>query len=1071
MPANTDKSTKLQENFLKLYQQLNPMQKQAVDTTEGPVMVLAGPGTGKTQILAMRIAYILNNPDLQVNPSNILCLTFTDSGVNAMRQRLMEIIGTEAYHVRIHTFHSFCNEVIREESQRFSGIKPIADLDSIEIFNEIIDSLDPNSPIKPFGDQYHYRSTLMAHIKNLKKESITVSKLEEVINNLEKFLDDNADLIEAFVAKNARSIKESDRDLFLEHLFVRNNNTECLYFVQLIQSWADTAEKMTDFKTLLRKFCEDNRKAIPKLRELLKVYAAYTAKLTKNKLYDFEDMILRVIAEFESDENLLADYQEQYQYILVDEYQDTNGSQSRILELLCSYYQDNPNIFVVGDDDQSIYRFQGASQENAISFSKRYQANITLLALENNYRSQQNILDLASLLIVNNNSRINKSSQSLQSSGKASTYSLAPIVVRAANSPVDELYIVGKQIQELIKQGTPASEIAVLFRRNKDALPVADMLSRMGIAFRVEAGDNVLENIEITQLIDLLKVITNPYANAYLLFNLLNYNWIQQSQYLKGVTPLDIFKANLGRQSKDKTSFVESLAANEKFTGFVNAILQAHQQDQNLKVDILLEKLVKDFGYLGYILKQPDYIIHINRLEALFKTLRGLYESPLRGLQRRSAKTLESLTLADFLRHVQLLQDNDLEIKMQNSYSAQNAVRLMTAHKSKGLEFDHVFIYGLTDKIWSNEKHRELIKFPPGLLSETQSQVDIEDDSRRLFYVAITRAKQSLHLSYHVKDDKDKGRSSSMFLTELQYENNNLISYYKSEDCDSADLENALLTKFADRQELFADVDKSFITEILVNYKMSPTHLQNYLDCPRKFFYQNLLRIPAAKQRSASLGTAVHRALHDLFRLKLVAKPNAEEFLLKQFEEYLIEEHLSETDHIDSLGHGKKILGNYYKHYAQQFHTETLLEWDFAGMGLNLDGISLTGKIDKVEIFDNNNVNVVDYKTGNPGTKSKELKAGGSYYRQIVFYNLLCDLAYRSGQSKYKMTSGELDFIEPHKDKNTFMRERINVTEQDLEDIKQEITTSYKAITEQCFDKTDDLEQCSYCQFATICGR
>ena len=167
----------LEQQFLDLYQQLNPAQKEAVDSTEGPVMVIAGPGTGKTQILAMRIANILRNPDLQISPQNILALTFTESAVTAMRNRLISIIGTEAYYVRIHTFHSFCNEVIKENPEKFFTINPISDLERIQIFNKIIDKLDPNSPVKPFGDPYLYRGDLSNLVQVLKRESIDVLAL------------------------------------------------------------------------------------------------------------------------------------------------------------------------------------------------------------------------------------------------------------------------------------------------------------------------------------------------------------------------------------------------------------------------------------------------------------------------------------------------------------------------------------------------------------------------------------------------------------------------------------------------------------------------------------------------------------------------------------------------------------------------------------------------------------------------------------------------------------------------------------------------------------------------------
>ncbi len=1084
----TVSATELEARFIKLYTKLNLAQKEAVDQVVGPVMVLAGPGTGKTQILAMRIANILRNPDLQASPANILCLTFTESAVTAMRNRLIEIIGSEAYYVRIHTFHSFCNDIIKENPEKFLTINPISELEKIQLFNEIIDSLDPTSPIKPFGEPYLYRSDLINLIQTLKRESISATKLLEATDHIEQFLKKNKDLIEDFISRHARTIKDADCDSFIEKLYVANQDSG---FVSLIQDYRDHSERIAEFKNAVKDFYEKNLKEVPKQKELAKVYKAYQERLTTKKLYDFEDMILRVINQFKNDNDLLARYQEQYQFILVDEYQDTNGAQNQIIEFLTSdpltriNSQDNlepqqdANIFVVGDDDQSIYRFQGASVENIIYFYKRYQANLKLVVLGQNYRSQQTILDVAHSGIDANEARVSKLIPSitklLNSAGEASSYDLAKVELIKSVTIDDEIYHIAKAIQKLLKQGVSASEVAVLFRENKEALPLVDTLARMGIRARIEAGDNILEDLDIAQLIDLLRVISKPESYSSLIFNLLNYNFILESEDFSEIGIREVFDLNRAKlQAGEKKPLIEVLLDHPKFSAWANKILKLKQESYNYKFDNLLEKVIKDFGYIDYILKQPNYVVRINRLDSLFKEVRSFMESPLRlGFKYDTAK---NFTIDDFISHIELLQENKLKIKAQGLKVEAEAVRLMTAHKSKGLEFEYVFIHSCRDKHWGNKPSRSKIKLPPKLIQETQSILkdDSNEDDRRLFYVAMTRAKKKLYLSYHIKNDNGQDIVPSLFVSEIaNHQGVGLIDYTEQSVLTSDEAEKLTL-KFTPRDDFAISQEAEYINSLLKDYKLSVTHLNNYLECPRKFFYQNLLRVPSAKNKHACFGTAVHEALFDLFVLMKTQEThnNGLELLLERFEHHLKEENLPEQEYNDSLGVGKKALTEYYEHYKDQFITRTELEYDFSSKGINLNGVILTGKLDKIEITDpvTKAVNVVDYKTGNPNSKAQDLNPGGDYHRQIVFYQLLCDQGHKSGQFPYTMQSGEIDFIQPGYG-NKFIKRKINVASEDLDRLKEEIELMYAAVQEHKFGKTEDLDSCARCSFKNICGR
>src|SRR4030095_5356943 len=317
---------KLESSFLQEYKRLNEKQRLAVDTIEGPVMVIAGPGTGKTKILTSRIGKILLETDAV--PKNILCLTYTDAGVVAMRTKLREMIGPDAYKVNIYTFHAFCNEVIQENLFLFekTALDAISDLERIHLLKKMIDYFPKNHPLKRYrGDAYFEVRNFDRLFSSMKREGWSSSfinqKIDEYIADLSK------------------------RDEFIYKRKYKEFN-------------------IGDVKT---ERIEEEKDKMEKLRAAVNEFDRFQQMMAEKKRYDFDDMINWVINAFEENKNLLSNYQERFLYILVDEYQDTSGTQNRIVELLINYWQ-KPNVFVVGDDDQSIYRFQGANVENMLAF-------------------------------------------------------------------------------------------------------------------------------------------------------------------------------------------------------------------------------------------------------------------------------------------------------------------------------------------------------------------------------------------------------------------------------------------------------------------------------------------------------------------------------------------------------------------------------------------------------------------------------------------------------------------------------------------------------------------------------
>ena len=357
----------LNQRYQLIYDKLNPEQKQAVDTIQGPVLVIAGPGTGKTQILSARIGKILLETDYL--PDNILCLTYTDAGKVAMRKRLQEMIGADAYRVNIHTFHSFCNQVIQENVTYFdkNTLDAVSDLERIGYIKKIIDGFKKDNPLKRYrGDVYYEIGRLNNLFSTMKKEGWSSSFIKEKIK---AYCDDlpNRDEYIAKRKSTSKGIVYLKGDLRIDKI-------------------------------------EEETKKINVLNYAADAFDEYQNIMHQHNRYDFDDMINWVIRVFENNESLLQDYQEKYQFILVDEFQDTSGTQNQLVNLLCSQI-DQPNIFVVGDDDQSIYRFQGANVENIQEYKSRYSSQLIDIVLKSNYRSTQRILDISKSIIENKSSK------------------------------------------------------------------------------------------------------------------------------------------------------------------------------------------------------------------------------------------------------------------------------------------------------------------------------------------------------------------------------------------------------------------------------------------------------------------------------------------------------------------------------------------------------------------------------------------------------------------------------------------------------------------------------------------
>lgn len=969
-------------------------------------MVIAGPGTGKTQILTLRIANILQKTDME--PDNVLALTFTESGVASMRRRLMELIGGPAYTVAISTFHGFCNDIIGNHPENFPriiGAEPVTDVDRVRIIERILEE-HPLELLRPYGDPTYYVGRILSSIDKLKQEGVPVDRFE------------------AIVAKELHAF-ESIEDLYHDK-GVHKGKMKGVY--------------------------QKRQKNIKKNEELVLLYKEYERALAEGKWYDFADMIMEVLGVLQRDENLLLLLQEQYQYILVDEHQDTNNAQNRIVELLCGFHQ-NPNIFVVGDEKQAIYRFQGASLENFLYFQKLY-PSAQLIVLEENYRSTQIILDAAHGVIPGK--------KELRANAP---HALRPIRIGAFANEDAERYGIARDIKERIAQGAAPEDIAILYRNNRDAFPMMEMLERMGVPAVIESDQDIMRDDEIGKMVGILRAV-NAFGSPEEFIRMLHIDFL-------GVEPLDLYKcmeyANRNRMSIYDVVRSEQVLQDEKLDlqkpdvlrEMYGKMAQWNAVAKNKGLAESVEMVMRESGLLAHILAGVEPVEKMEKLTAFFDEIKKLVEA------HRDAK------LADLFVHLDTMERHGLTIKRSIGGHGIGKVHLMTAHRSKGLEFDHVYIINAFDTHWGNKKSRELLALPMAVFARTEDPIGETDDEnadeRRLFYVALTRAKQTATVTYAKENTQKREQLPSLFIGEIR---NDLCESMNTKAYEQ-ELAGHKELLFTPRAITAVDIrDKEYIKELFMRNGLSATALNNYLVCPWRYFYSNLLRIPGAPEKHQMFGTAVHNALQDFFNA-VADRGMDRQFLIDKFTYHLGRQSLSGRDFEDAKKKGITALEGYFNTYYQTWRGNVLTEYAVSDVMMTPE-IRLTGKIDKMEFLDaGKRVNVVDYKTGKPKSrnqiegKAKESEGederegqneGGGIKRQLVFYKVLLDR-----QGKYDMVSADVDFIEPMQSGN-YKKEMFEVTPEEIAALEKEIVRVGAEIIEGSFwGKRCEDPNCEYC--------
>lgn len=1042
---------------------LTARQRAAVEAVEGPVMVLAGPGTGKTEVLTMRIATILRMT--QADPGNILCLTFTDSVAAAMRDRLFEIIGEAAYGVRMTTFHAFCREVIAEHPDAFpaAGAAVLSGAERVELFRSLLDELPGTNRLKPFGRPYTLVGDLIRAVQQLKKEGVTPTRLRALVRCNQAIGRQLGQTLAPFFSlppgkRTAAVCTAAARDVRAIVDSVAGGEALAPVMAAIIERYRQEAEQARDgrtagkartqFKRELKRIVDRVLVHGPRWRALARVYARYQDQLRERDRIDFEDMLLLVVERLCQDEGLMARLQERWHYILVDEYQDTNGAQNELLMGLGSFYP-NPNIFVVGDDQQSIFRFQGASLENLLTFYERYRRWVRVLPLTDNWRSQRTILDAARAVIVRNTAALDELGvdRVLQAQRAGARVKLERRIFTSGDA---EDYWVASRIQELLAMGVPAREIAVLYRYNRDADSLSDFLRRLNVPMHMTAGEDVLADRRVQQLLVLLQAVADPRDET--LADVLFYDFLKLSA-------LDALKivyaaarsrrgvlAVLGSAAQLRAAGVARL---EPFAALARHLARWRKTAANLTLPQLFDTVLQESGLLTRLTGDSGHVTELHCLSTLFNEL------------KRLAASDHELTVRQFTERMRLLREHGVPLMAEPWQTRTEAVQLLTAHKAKGLEFTHVFIIRLTDRHWGNVRERSRLPLPLGIVRhDPLAGTDNNEEERRLFYVALTRAKDRVYLSYARHAGGERARAASLFWHELPAA---CVADVAAEETEAFVQRRLAVLRLAQPAGLPADI-REWLKERLKTYVLSVTHLNNYLTCPRLFLWRNVVLVPSAKTRALAFGTAVHSSLRDLFAAaRSGGKLPGSDWLLARWQYHLQREVLSTADYHDALTVGQKVLRAYRGRYRRTWVLNTLTEYSFRSHGVRIGPARVTGTLDKVEIVDTRRrlANVVDYKTGNPDYARAHLKEEGQYRRQLVFYQLLCDTSRRF---PYRMVSGEIDFVQPSARSGKFVKQRIEISRDDTMALAEVIAQVWEDITSLTFLERPGCGECVYCR-------
>jgi DNA helicase II / ATP-dependent DNA helicase PcrA len=800
-------------------------------------------------------------------------------------------------------------------------------------------------------------------------------------------------------------------------------------------------------------------------------------------------MILWVIDLFQTYPDILLNYQERFQYIMIDEFQDTNGSQNEIEMLLTQFHDVDANIFVVGDEDQSIYRFQGANISNIFSFYSKFISHRSkeeqeerVIILSNNYRSTPAILAASTKLIDQNNERLTKANMAIKitkdliASNKKILSLENEVIVREFPNTYQEIIHIADEIKDLIQhKNVSPNEIAVLYRSHFQSEELIRYLTNCNIQIRTQRRVDTLSQVLTNQVLEILRYVAGekriPFSKEDAFFNILFYPFNEIKQIDVAMFQykyLDVMKK--ANQRFSLRQYIETLTLGDsQLDKTIIRLKELLENQSSWTLQSTFEKILTDFGIIKWVADQP------NKIE-LFEELNTIFE-----FIKEETKKSPLMHITEFVALLDLMQAEGITIPLYKLSSGKSAVNFATIHGSKGLEYEYVFVIGNTDKAWSYSGSAKGYYIPTSISEKVEDENSEEE--RRLLFVAMTRAKKQLYLSYSEEETdgtgKIKANNPSQFINELN------AHEYKAQKCtveaeQLAHFTEVMLTTLS--KENLAKIDDVYLDEMLEDYRLSVTHLNKYLLCPKSFYFDQLLQIPKAKSASLAFGNAVHKTLELYFKSM---KENEDvfpddQFLIDRFEFVLnlSRECYTEKEYLIDLAKGKKCIVLYAENYKDFWNKNVELEKKMQAI---YDGVPIKGAMDKIELT-GTQATIVDYKTGKADNVSKykslirplspeELTAlgeeaehaeiyGGDYWRQAVFYKILVEY---EGVQNWTVHRTVFDFVEPDKNTLKFAQKDVVIMPSDEDIVKSQIKEVYSNIKAKRFEGCGQKD-CEWCE-------
>lgn len=873
-----------------ILKELNPQQKEAVTTTTGPLLIIAGAGSGKTTVIARRVAYIIEKK--LAKPREILALTFTDKAAQEMEERVDVLVPYGFIDTWISTFHSFGDRILRDNAFDV-GLSPdfkvLSKPQQVLFFGQNLFRFDLKY-FRPLSNPNKFIGAMISFFSRLKDENISPQEFQKALSTL-----------------------KSDDEIELQ-----------------------------------------------KYQELATAYTQYEKLKDDAGVLDYGDLITKTIDLFQKRPAILKNYQEQFKYILVDEYQDTNYAQNELVKLLGTSHK---NVCVVGDDDQSIYKFRGAAVSNILDFVKSFKS-AKQIVLTQNYRSTQQILDSAYRLIRNNDPDRLEVKNDIDKRLKSSILKAGvPPQELFAQTLSEEADQAAEEIDKLMKsKGYAYRDFAILVRANSQADHFLRALNFKGIPHKFVGTSGLYNQPEVNVLISFLTAITN-FEDSLNIFNLLTSDIykmppedaIKLASYAKRKTrSLFYILKNLDKVSTPRHSERSEESQNfdstqldipEKSRVIIEKALQNLQESIESSTKLSVGKVLYNFLNKTSYLKKLDRIggvenqIKIQNIAKFFEKIREF---------EQIAKVDNVAKYIDYLEAVRSAGDDPSTIEFDPDT---DAVNVMTIHGAKGLEFPVVFMVNLVSDRFPSRWRQESIEIPEKLIKESLPQGDWHiQEERRLFYVGVTRAKELLYFSWSKDAGGRRIKKISPFILE-------------SLDKTASDKANLRLSAL-EKIEQFAPQKSTHIQTMLFDVdvlKLTQGSLDDYLTCAFKYRYIHVLRLPISKHHAIVYGAALHSAVAAFNRSKKIGRIITLPSLLEVFENSWDSEGFLTIEHEEKRKvQGKIALSEFYKRESKSKDIPSLIE---AGFKFAIGGVTIVGRFDRVDVEQGSNVTIIDYKS------------------------------------------------------------------------------------------------------------